>query len=75
MLGPSLFGPGGVQLGALMESMGQLGEAGMDTNGCQSHTVMSAGKGKGPSGAPRGQRTLRRSGQASEEVTAQWPGG
>ena len=53
-MGPSLFGPGGVQLGALMESMGQLGEAGMDTNGCPITHRDECWEGKGTFRSPTG---------------------
>ena len=69
-LGPSPFGAGGAQLGALMESMGQLREAGLDANGCliTPHDECREGKGtfESATGAedPEGVRTGLRGGDS-----------
>ena len=59
MLGPSLFGAAGVQLGALVESMGPLGEARMGTNGRPITHRDECWGGEGAFGSSTGRRTLR----------------
>lgn len=73
-LGPSLFGAGS-QLGALMEPDGPLGEARMGEWASNHTPWRECWGGEGAFGSSTGRRTLRGSGQASEEVTAQRPGG